>query len=116
MKTIDAKYVWIRAGDDHRFTAVWFVRVNGCVYVRSWYVKPAGWHAAFLREKRGAMKFAKDGSEIPVRAVVTRSERIQDAVERAYAEKYTTPSSMKYVKGFRTPGRRATTMALVPVR
>jgi hypothetical protein len=35
-------------------------------------------------------------------------------VERAYAEKYFTPGSLKYVRGFRTPRRRETTMEFVP--
>lgn len=38
-----------------------------------------------------------------------------DAVERAYAEKYRTPASLKYVRGFRLPRRRRTTTELMPV-
>ncbi len=34
------------------------------------------------------------GREIPVRAVFTRSERLKDAVDRAYREKYNTPPSV----------------------
>jgi hypothetical protein len=49
-----------------------------------------------------------------VRAVRVTSIRISTAVERAYAEKYFTPGSLKYVRGFRTPRRRETTMEFVP--
>jgi hypothetical protein len=42
------------------------------------------------------------------------SERIRDAVERAYADKYPTPGSRKYVRGFRTKRRRDATMEFVP--
>jgi len=31
-----------------------------------------------------------------------------------YAEKYATPGSVKYVRGFKTPRRRATTLEFVP--
>jgi hypothetical protein len=39
---------------------------------------------------------------------------VRDAVERAYAEKYPTPGSTKYVRGFRTRRRRDTTIEFVP--
>ena len=35
-------------------------------------------------------------------------------IDAAYAEKYPTPGSRKWVRGFRTPRRRATTLELVP--
>jgi hypothetical protein len=108
------KYVWIRAGDEHRYIAIWVVVVSGRVFIRSWNVKPRGWHQAFIDEKRGAIRVAKDGAEIPVKATLTRSERMKDAVDRAFAEKYTTPSSSKYVKGFRTAKRRDATFELLP--
>lgn len=108
------KYVWIRAGDDHRFIAIWTVVVGRRVYVRSWNVKATGWHGVFAREKNGAIRLSKDLPEIPVRASIVRSDRVKTAVEDAYAQKYTTPSSLKYVKGFRTRRRRDTTIELRP--
>jgi hypothetical protein len=109
------KYVWIRAGDDHRFIAIWTVVVGRRVYVRSWNVKPTGWHRVFAEKKKGAIRVAKDGPEIPVRATLVRSDRIKTAVEDAYAEKYTTPSSLKYVRGFRTAKRRDATFEIVNI-
>jgi hypothetical protein len=44
-----------------------------------------------------------------VRAVQVRSARLRNAVERAYAAKYSTAASLKYVRGFRTARRRETT-------
>lgn len=108
------KYVWIRAGDDHRFIAIWAAVVGRSVYIRSWNVKPTGWHRVFAEEKKGAIRLSKDGPEIRVRATLVRSERVKHAVEDAYAEKYTTPASLKYVKGFRTKRRRDTTFELRP--
>jgi hypothetical protein len=49
-----------------------------------------------------------------VRAVPVRSERLRDAVEDAYALKYPTPGSRKFVRGFRTKRRRDATMEFVP--
>jgi hypothetical protein len=110
----NGKYVWIRAGEEHRFIAIWAVVVEGRLFVRSWNAKPRGWHQAFLEDKRGAIRLAKDGEEIAVRPVQTRSERLKAAVDRGFVEKYTTASSLKYVKGFRLPKRRDTTIELVP--
>jgi hypothetical protein len=50
---------------------------------------------------------------VRIRAVRVRSDRIRDAVERAYAQKYPTPGSRKYVRGFRALRRRESTMEFV---
>jgi hypothetical protein len=107
---IDAsKYLRIRAGarSDHRFIAVWPVVIDGRVFVRSWTLKPDGWYRRFLEDPLGAIQIGE--RQLSVRAARVRSERILTAVERAYAEKYTTPGSRRYVRGFRTARRRATT-------
>jgi hypothetical protein len=108
-----AKILGIRAGarSDHRFTGVWPVVVDRRVFVRSWTLKTGGWYRAFLDDPLGAIQV--DGREIRVRAVRVRSERIRDAVEEAYARKYPTPGSKKYVVGFRTKRRRAATIEFV---
>jgi hypothetical protein len=106
-------YLRIRAGTgDHRFTAIWAVVVDGRVFVRSWYMKPDGWHSTFLREPRGAILVGD--REIPVRALRVRSERVKDAIDKAYAAKYKTAASIKYVKGFARGKRRETAMELLP--
>jgi ribonuclease HI len=53
------------------------------------------------------------GHEIPVRAVFTRSERLKTLVDRAYREKYNTPGSRHFVRGFARKKRRDTTTELV---
>jgi hypothetical protein len=111
---IDAsKILGIRAGgrSDHRFIGVWPVVVGGRVFVRSWTIKPDGWYYAFLEDPRGTIQVGE--REIRVRAVPVRAERLLAAVEQAYAEKYPTPGSRKYVRGFRTARRRATTTEFV---
>ena len=106
-------YLWIRAGDGHRFLPIWSVVDGRRIFIRSWNVKPGGWHEALAREKRGAIKFTRDGEEIAVRARRVRSERLKDLVDRGFAAKYTKPASLKYVKGFRTKKRRDATFELL---
>jgi len=103
----------VRAGTEgHKFTGIWFVIVEDRVFVRPWNDKPSGWHAAFLRERGGAVKVGE--REIPVRARKVSGERLYDAVDSAYAEKYETKASQKWVRGFATDRRRKTTTELLP--
>jgi hypothetical protein len=106
--------IGLRAGSGtHRFIGVWAVVVEKRVFIRSWSMKPNGWHPVFLKEPRGTVQIA--GQEFAVRAVQTRSERLKDAVDRAYREKYKTPGSVKYVQDLCGDASRATTTELVPV-
>ena len=108
-----AKILGVRAGAEHRYTGVWVVVVEGRAFVRSWNDKPAGWYRAFLAQPLGSIQVA--GREIPVRARRLRGERLRDAVTRAYAEKYNTKGSEKWVRGFAEPNRVAATLELLPV-
>jgi len=109
----DGKALRIRAGTQpHRFIGIWAVVVEGRVFVRSWSLKPRSWYRTFLEEPRGAIQVA--GREIPVRAVRTRSERLNDAVDRAYLEKYNTAGSVQYARDLGRAKSRATTTELVP--
>ncbi len=105
-----AKIIGVRSGDEHRFTGVWVVVVQNRVFVRSWSDKPTGWYRAFLAESDGTMHLDRD---VPVQARRVRGERLLDAIDAAYAEKYHTPASRKWVAGFAEPARRATTLELV---
>ena len=106
------KYIRIRSGTEHRFIWIWMVVVGERVFVRSWNDHPNGWHRAFLEEPRGFIEIG--GREVRIQALERRGERLMKAIEQAYAEKYRTPASLKYVAGFRRPKRRSTTMELVP--
>lgn len=111
VSAIDAsRILGVRAGDrsSHRFTGVWPVAIGGRVFARSWSLEPDGWYCTFLDDPRGAIQVGT--RVIRVRAVPVRSERIRDAVEDAYAAKYPTPGSQKYVRGFRTKRRREATI------
>ena len=109
----DDKMLTIRAGaDPHRFIGIWAVVVEDRVFVRSWSLKPQSWYRTFLEEPRGAIKVG--GREIPVRAVSTRSDRLKDAVSRAYLAKYNTRGSIKYARDLGRAKSRATTTELVP--
>jgi hypothetical protein len=109
-----SKILGIRAGgrSDHRFIGIWPVVVDGRVFARSWTLKAGGWYRTLLEDPVGVIQVGD--REIRVRAVRARGERIRDAVEDTYARKYATPGSLKYVRGFRTPRRRDTTIEFVP--
>lgn len=110
----DGKRLGIRAGSGpHRIIGIWAVVVEGRLFVRSWSVKPYGWYRTFLEEPRGVIQVAK--RQIPVRAVRTRSERLKDAIDRAYLEKYNTPGSIRYARGMGRAKSRNTTTELVPL-
>jgi hypothetical protein len=107
-----AKIMGIKAGREHKFIGVWPVVVAGRVYARSWGVSRDGWFNAFREDSAGAIQIGD--REIRVRAVPVRSERVRDKVEEAYAAKYVTTASKKWVRGFKTPRRRDATMEFVP--
>ena len=104
----------IRAGarSGHRFIGIWAVVAGGRVFVRSWTQKRGGWYRTLLDDPVGTIQVGE--RMFPVRAVRVRGSRVHETVERAYAEKYSTPGSLKYVRGFRTPRRRETTLELRP--
>lgn len=115
LKTIGAeKILGIRAGTKpHRVIGIWMVVVEGRLFVRSWSMKPRSWYRTFLEEPRGII--VVNDREIPIRAINIRSERLKDAVTQAYGEKYNTPGSLHFVKGFALKQRRDTTTELVPL-
>ena len=110
----DGKILGIRAGTKpHRIIGIWAVVVEGRVFVRSWSLKPRSWYRTLRKEPRGVIEI--NGRKIKVRPMFTRSERLKDAVDVAYREKYNTPGSLHYVRGFKNKKRRDTTTELVPL-
>ena len=107
-----AKIMGVRAGTEHRYTGVWVVVVEDRIFARSWNDKPTGWFQAFRKKPNGTIQI--DDLEIPVRAKSVRSARLRDAVTAAYAEKYNTKGSQKWVEGFKEPERVLTTLEFVP--
>lgn len=110
----DSKIIGVRAGarSAHRFAGIWPVVVNGRVFARSWTQTAGGWYRTLLDDPLGVIQVGE--RQVRIRAVRARGQRIRDAVERAYAAKYVTPASLKYVRGFRTPRRRETTIEFLP--
>lgn len=110
----DAMIIGIRAGTaPHRIIGIWAVVVEGRVFVRSWKMSPRSWFTAFLEKPEGVMEVK--GRRMRVRAVRTRSQRLKDLVSLAYREKYHTPGSIKFSRGFASARRRDTTTELVPL-
>ena len=109
-----AKILGVRAGahSEHRFIGIWVVVVDGRVFARSWTLKPGGWYRTFLEDPVGMIRVGE--RQFRIRAVPVSDAAILDAVDAAYASKYPTPGSAKYVRGFRTKRRRSATMEFVP--
>ena len=108
----EAKIMGVRAGTEHRYTGVWVVVVDERIFARSWSDKPTGWFRAFRKQPSGTIQIGE--LEIPVRGKLVRSTRIRDAVTVAFAEKYPTKGSRKWVEGFAEPERVLTTLEFVP--
>lgn len=108
----DAKIMGVRAGTEHRYTGIWVVVVDDRIFARSWNDKPTGWFRAFRKQPNGTIQIGE--REIPVRAKRVRSARIRDAVTLAFAEKYNTKGSQKWVEGFKEPERVLNTLEFVP--
>ena len=108
-----SKILGIRAGDrsDHRFIGIWVVVVEDRVFVRSWTLKPGGWYRTLLDDPLGTIQ-AGD------RHVRIRAARARGAASARRSTRPTRrsphPRIGRYVRGFRTPRRRETTMELMP--
>ena len=114
VSAIDAsKIMGIRAGarSDHKFVGVWPIVVDGRVFARSWTSTQGGWYRTFLDDPLGTLQVGE--REIRVRARRVTSERLLDQIEDAYAAKYNTKASQKYVRGFKTARRREATIEFV---
>lgn len=112
---IDASTILgVRAGarSSHRFIGIWPVVVDGRVFGRSWSLKTAGWYRTLQKDPLGAIQIG--ARVVRIRAVPVRSVKLRDGVTAAYAAKYSTPASQKYVRGFRTKARREATIEFVP--
>jgi hypothetical protein len=115
VSAIDAsKILGVRAGarSDHRFTGLWPIVVDGRVFGRSWSLKKDGWYRTFREDPMGVLQVGE--RSVRIRAVPVRSERLRDAIDAAYAEKYPTVASRGYVRGFRSQRRREATIEFVP--
>jgi hypothetical protein len=109
----EGKMLGIKAGSaPHRVIGIWAVVVEGRVFVRSWSLKPRSWWRTFLEDPEGIIEVG--GRTLRIRAIQARSERIRDAVDRAYLAKYDTPGSVKYAKDLGRRKSRDTTTELVP--
>ncbi len=108
-----AQVVGIRAGRKrHRVIAVWVVVVRNRVFVRSWSLSPNGWFHKFLIDPTGLLTVGS--RRIPVSAIHIRSDALKREVSRAYADKYTTPGSSRFVKDLSRKRCRDATIELQP--
>ena len=110
----DGKILRIRAGiRPHRYIGIWVVVVGKRVFVRSWSLKPRSWWRTCLTERRGSIQVGS--RTIAIRTSQIRSERVRDAVSRAYLDKYGTGASRRYALDLGSPESRTTTTELLPL-
>jgi hypothetical protein len=108
----NAKLLGVRSGTEHRYIGVWVVVVDDRVFVRSWNDKPTGWFRALKKEPAGMIQFGD--REVRVLGKAVRSQKMRDAVTKAFAEKYNTKGSRVWVEGFAEPERVVNTLEFVP--
>jgi len=109
----EEKMLAIRAGaGPHRFIGIWAVVVEGRVFVRSWSLEARSWYRTFREDPVGAIQVR--GRTVRIRARFPTGQRLLDAVSDAYAAKYHTPGSVKYVRDLGRAKSRETTTELVP--
>jgi hypothetical protein len=90
---------------------IWVVRVGDDLYVRSWKGRDGAWFRATQARQAGHIEaggVAKD-----VRFVAETDERINDRVDAAYRDKYSSHGA-RYVDPMVAAPARGTTMKLVP--
>lgn len=107
--------IGIKAGKGrHRVIAVWAVVVNNRVFIRSWSLKKNSWYTAFRENPVGELHMGN--RKIRIRPVFVRSESLKDKISAAYAEKYHTPGSRRFVREMSRRKSRNTSTGLVPFR
>lgn len=72
----------VKAGSAaHRFLGIWVVVIEGRVFVRSWNVKPSGWHQAWLdgfdwpKRRAATLELVPTGKIAAPRRLVARAAR-----------------------------------------
>ena len=110
-----SQIIGIKAGKGrHRVIAVWAVVVKNRVFIRSWSLKKNSWYTAFRENPVGELHWGN--RKVRIRPVFVRSESLKDKISAAYAEKYHTPGSRKFVKEMSRRKSRNTSTGLVPIR
>ena len=105
--------VQLRAGDtDHRPTTLWCVVVDDQVYIRSWKRSSHSWYEALQTVPTATLYLS--GDPLAVEAVPEQDDAINQAVDRAFEEKYDRRWP-KYVTQMKAPAAVATTTRLQPM-
>ena len=91
-------------------TVIWVVRVGDELFVRSWRGPSGSWFRA--AESAAAGRISAAGVERDVALVRVANDRINDAVDEAFRQKYGPHSP--YVADMVRPAARLTTLRLVP--
>jgi hypothetical protein len=89
-------------------TWIWWVVVNGDLYVRAYNGKRSRWYRAAVRQKAGRIKVAGMAKEVTFEPV---DGQINDRIDNAYRTKY---SGSPYLSPMIDGGARAATIKIMP--
>jgi hypothetical protein len=70
------------------WTPIWVVRVEGDVYVRTWYRRDTGWFGLALRTARARIRVPDVEVDVRVEDVGVGSAGLRERVDDAYRAKY----------------------------
>jgi hypothetical protein len=75
-------------GTLRRWVPIWVVRVDGQVYVRTWYRRDDGWFGHALNSRRARIRVPGLEVDVAVEDVGAADEDLRAAVNAAYRAKY----------------------------
>ena len=92
-----------------RPTQIWWVDVDGEMFVRAWHGPTARWYRTALAQGRGRVRVGSLTTDATFRAAPTENA---DAVDAAYRAKY---GSSSYTAAMLADGPKAATVIVTPV-
>lgn len=100
-------------GRPRRWVPIWVVRVDGQVYVRTWYRRTTGWYGQVTRTKQARVRVSGTEIDVVVADIGDNQPGLRAAVDEAYRAKYGTPHDAT-VAGMTTTTAASTTLRLTP--
>lgn len=110
--TVDELHIAVERSDGtlRRWTPIWVVRVDGQVYVRTWYRRNTGWYGDALRSHRARIRVPGLEADAAVEDVGGYATGLREDIDTAYRAKYGTGSSSMVAEA-----AAATTLRLSPL-
>ena len=102
----------IKAGSDRTtFLDIWMVNVDGRIFARSWGKSERSWYTTLLQGHSGQIKYRENVIDIVGKKCT--DPLINEQVNSAYLQRYTTPENRPYAIGITQPEYADYTMELL---